>query len=158
MNPHLRRLSHCGLRTSNLERSVRWYTEGFGLEEPFRLTRDGKPWIVYLHVTENTFVELFAPSAPGEPVPHGHLSLEVDDVAAAAEYLRSRLPTESIRGQNIITGADGSLIFNVYDPDGHRIELQQFPPESRQAQAMRTFFVRIMERNPRTGLRGRPDG
>ncbi len=41
-----------------------------------------------------------------------------------------------MRKRDIVTGNDGSRIFNFFDPDGNRIEFQQFPAESQQAQAM----------------------
>ena len=138
MNPHITALSHVGIPTSNLDRSLKWYTEALGLEEAFRLERDGRVVIVYLHVTPGTFVELFAPRPDRPTPPHTHFSIEVEDMEAAVADLMERLPAESIRKPDITTGMDGSRIFNFFDPDGHRIEFQQFPPESQQAQARRS--------------------
>lgn len=137
MNPHIRALSHVGVPTSDLDASLQWYTEVLGLAEAFRLEQDGRVHIIYLHVTEGTFVELFAPRPQWPKPPHTHFSIEVEDIEAAVADLRSRLPAESVRNGAIVTGKDGSRIFNFFDPDGHRIEFQQFPPESQQAQAMR---------------------
>ena len=135
MNPHIRALSHVGIPTSDLDASLKWYTEVLGLDEAFRLERDGRIVIIYLHLTPGTFVELFAPR-PDRPEPrHTHFSIEVEDIDAAVAHLKERLPAESIRNPDITTGMDGSRIFNFFDPDGHRIEFQQFPPESQQAQA-----------------------
>ena len=74
MNPNISRLSHVGLQTSDLEVSLEWYTKVLGLTPAFTLVNDGKPWIVYLHVTDTTFIELFAPRPGMGAVSKGHLA------------------------------------------------------------------------------------
>jgi len=139
MNPHIKTLSHVGIQTSDLDASLKWYTEVLGLKEAFRLRRDGRVVIVYLHVTQKTFVELFAPRPDQGAPPKTHFSFEVPDIDAAVEDILKRLPPESVRNREITTGTDGSRLFNFFDPDGHRIEFQQFPPDSQEAQAMRRW-------------------
>ena len=135
MKPYIKALSHVGIQTSDIEKSVKWY-ESVGLKEAFRLTRDGRLVIIYLHLTPTTFVELFAPRPDLPVIPKTHFSIEVTHIEEAVADLKQHLPAESIRNPNITTGTDGSRIFNFFDPDGHRIEFQEFPPESQQAQAM----------------------
>ncbi|MFQ5808943.1 MAG: VOC family protein [Armatimonadota bacterium] len=139
MNAHIKTLSHVGIQTSDLDASLKWYTEVLGLKEAFRLRRDGRVVIVYLHVTQHTFVELFAPRPDQAAPPKTHFSFEVADIDAAVEDILERLPAESIRNREITTGTDGSRLFNFFDPDGHRIEFQQFPPDSEEAQAMQRW-------------------
>ena len=141
MNKHLRRLSHVGIATSDLDRSLAWYTRVLGLDEAFRLERDGKPWIIYLHLGPETFVELFAPRPDQPTPPHTHFSIEVEDVEAASEDLKRRIAPEQLPRDEIITGSDGSRILNFFDPDGHRIEFQELPPVSKQAQARQRLRV-----------------
>jgi catechol 2,3-dioxygenase-like lactoylglutathione lyase family enzyme len=136
MNPHIETLSHVGIQTSDLDASLKFYTEVLGLEEAFRLERDGRVTIIYLHATQNTFVELFAPRPDQGAPPKTHFSFEVADIDAAVEDILKRLPPESVRNAEPATGIDGSRLFNFFDPDGHRIEFQQFPPDSEEAQAM----------------------
>jgi len=136
MNPYLKRLSHVGIQTSDLDASLKWYAEVLGLKEAFRLHRDGRVVIVYLHLTPNTFVELFAPRPDQAAPPKTHFSIEVTDIEAAVQDILPRLPGESVRKREITTGMDGSRLFNFFDPDGHRIEFQEFPPESQEARAM----------------------
>ena len=136
MNPNISRLSHVGLQTSDLDASLEWYTKVLGLTPAFTLVNDGKPWIVYLHVTDTTFIELFAPRPGMGAVAKGHFSLETDDIDAAVADLLPRLPEYSVKSRDIITGKDGTRIFNFFDPDGHRIEFQQLLPVSSQAIAM----------------------
>ncbi len=136
MNPYLKRLSHVGIRTSDLDASLKWYTEVLGLKEAFRLERDGRVVIVYLHLTQNTFIELFAPRPDQAAPPKTHFSIEVTDIEGAVQDILPRLPDLSVRKREITTGMDGSRLFNFFDLDGHRIEFQEFPPESQEAQAM----------------------
>ena len=142
MNRHIAALSHVGIYTSDLDRSLEWYTQVLGLEEAFRLERDGRVTIIYLHMTPGTFLELFAPRPDQPKPPHAHFSIEIEDVEAATADLLTRLPEESIRSREIVTGIDGSRIFNFFDPDGHRIEFQQFPADSNQAQARERMEAR----------------
>ncbi|NOY80463.1 MAG: VOC family protein [Kiritimatiellaeota bacterium] len=136
MNRHITRLSHVGIQTTDLGRSLAWYTHVLGLDEAFRLVRDGKTWIVYLHAAGQSFIELFAPRPGMDAPPHAHFSLQVADIEAAVTDLRKRLPPESSRHDEIMTGTDGSRLYNFFDPDGHRIEFQELRPESRQARAL----------------------
>jgi catechol 2,3-dioxygenase-like lactoylglutathione lyase family enzyme len=135
VNKHLTRLSHVGIPTSDLERSLDWYTRVLGLDEAFTLERDGKPWIIYLHLGPETFVELFAPRADQPKPPHTHFSIEVEDVDAATADLKTRIAQEQLPTDEIITGSDGSRILNFFDPDGHRVEFQELCPGSSQAEA-----------------------
>ena len=54
-------VGHTAFRVSDLTRSLDFYCGKLGLREAFRLEREGRPspWIVYLQVAENSFVELF---------------------------------------------------------------------------------------------------
>jgi len=137
MKPYVRTLSHVGVYTTDMEASLKWYTEGLGLDEAFRLYDPrGRLTIIYLQLTPATFVELFAPR-PGQSVPPKvHFAIEVSDIEEAVRDLKTRLGPESIRKSEIVTGRDGSRIFNCFDPDGNRVEFMQFPPQSQQAQAM----------------------
>jgi lactoylglutathione lyase len=54
-------VAHVAFRVANLERSLDFYCGKLGLREAFRLEREGRPspWIVYLQLAENAFIELF---------------------------------------------------------------------------------------------------
>lgn len=125
---------HVALRVSDVERSLRFYRDQLGLEEAFRLERDGKLWLVYVKLPDGTFVELFPGYAGRFDLPEGsvgvaHFCLLLDDAAETARALRVRgVETDEVR-----KGRSGCLQFFVADPDGHRIELMQILPDSLQA-------------------------
>jgi lactoylglutathione lyase len=127
-------LTHVALRVTDLEKSVEFYSDILGLREQFRLTgEDGTPWLVYLQVAPNQFIELF----PGAEGPHQpprnagavHVCLEVDDIQASYRELTER---GLIATGEPILGADQSWQFWTSDPDGNPIEFHQFTPDSMQ--------------------------
>ena len=51
-------IGHVAFRTADLERSLEFYCGKLGLTEAFRMhSDDGKPWIVYLRISENDFID-----------------------------------------------------------------------------------------------------
>ncbi len=87
-------LGHIAIKVNDLDASLAFY-EKLGFPEILRLLNDkGKPWIVYLRITDNTLLELF-PGGTGAPVPGpeitgvNHLSLAVGDLDATEAALRS---------------------------------------------------------------------
>ena len=71
----------------------------------------------------------------GDPEPTEswqHFCLEVDDVKTACETLRSR----GLEVTDPHFGEDGSWQCWIQDPDGNRIELHSYTPESKQNVAL----------------------
>jgi lactoylglutathione lyase len=132
-------VGHTAFRVTDLQRSLNFYCGKLGLREAFRLEREGRPspWIVYLQVAENAFVELFpVPNdvvAPADPkASYSHYCLTVDDIRATLREFAAR--GLEITGEPTF-GLDGNWQYWVTDPDGNRIELMQMMPDSKQAAA-----------------------
>lgn len=131
-------LGHVAFRITDLEKSLDFYCQKLGFKEAFRLEREGEysPWIVYIQVAPNHFIELF-PGAHGEntsrgPVGYNHFCLVVDDLQATLRDLAARgLTIEDGPKQ----GLDHNWQYWINDPDGNAIELMQIVPESPQAAA-----------------------
>ncbi len=132
-------LGHVAFRITDLEKALDFYCNKLGFREAFRLEREGEPspWIVYLQVAPNMFVELF-PGAHGDNPPRGqavgynHFCLVVDDLAATLRELAAR--GLAITG-NPIQGLDTNWQYWLNDPDGNAIELMQITATSPQAAA-----------------------
>ena len=133
-------IGHLAFRVTDLERSLDFYCGKLGFQEAFRLEREGQPspWIVYLRLGPNQFVELFPQGTEGTVAPRGmaagynHYCLVVDDMAATLAELRER--GLEISGEPI-QGTDTNWQFWLRDPDGNAIELMQIAEGSPQAAA-----------------------
>jgi catechol 2,3-dioxygenase-like lactoylglutathione lyase family enzyme len=133
-------LGHVAIKVNDLDASLAFY-EKLGFPEILRLLdKAGKPWIVYLRITDTTLLELF-PGGTGRPVAGpeatgvNHLSLAVHDLdateaaLAAAGVSLSRPRTEG-------RGLDGNRGMWIEDPDGNRIEIMEMAPDCIQARAL----------------------
>ncbi|MBU1191126.1 MAG: lactoylglutathione lyase [Gammaproteobacteria bacterium] len=122
------RILHTMLRTGNLERSIKFYTEILGM----KLLRqkeypDGKftlAFIGYGDEKDNTDIELtynWGVESYDIGKGYGHIAIEVDDVYKAADDIKQR-------GGKILReagpmNAGTTIIAFVEDPDGYPIEL-----------------------------------
>ena len=125
-------LAHVCFVVSDLEASIKFYTEVLGLTPAFDFTDEqGERYGIYLHVGGRTFVELFrgdlAERAPQQS--YQHFCLEVEDFEQTVEDLRARGGEVT----DVKVGMDHSWQAWVVDPDGNRIELHGYTEESWQA-------------------------
>ena len=122
------RFLHTMLRVGDLQRSIDFYTKGFGMHEMRRRdVPDGKYTLVFvgygteedstaIELTYNYGVEKYEPGTA-----FGHLAIGVPDVAAACEIVTAQ--------GGVVTRAPGPVKFGttiiafVRDPDGYLIEL-----------------------------------
>lgn len=126
-------LGHPAFACHDLDASLDFYAK-LGITESFRLLRDdGSVMLVYLQVAEDRFIEVF----PGGPSPEEragkqsfmHICLAVDDLEATVEDLRAKGITIDIEPK---MGLDFNMQAWIADPDGNKIELMQYSPESPQ--------------------------
>ena len=122
------RILHTMLRTGDLDRSIKFYTEVLGM----KLLRqkdypDGKftlAFIGYGDESDNTVIELtynWGVDKYDMGEAYGHIAIEVDDVYQAADDIKAR-------GGKILReagpmNAGTTIIAFVEDPDGYPIEL-----------------------------------
>jgi lactoylglutathione lyase len=124
------KIIHSMIRVLELERSLKFYQECFGLTTAHRLDFPSFS-LVYLRNPENDAeIELTWNKGRAEPYTHGdgygHVAVCVDDVAAA----RTRMAAMGYAPLDIkeFKADDGSLIaryFFIQDPDGYKIEVLQ---------------------------------
>ena len=128
-------LSYCGIRVANLERSLKFYTELFGLREVARGDRRKLGAGIYVLLRDprsHMKLELnWYPKGSRYSVPYisgealDHLAFKVDDVTKTYAMLvnKGAGPTE------IDPSVYGGWSAYVKDPDGNWIEIyQQGPP------------------------------
>ena len=124
---------HGGITVADMDRSLRVYREGLGLE--FSHIR-----AVYLDIPGGGFVELLEyagverMSAASRPCDYGagHLCLYVDDVEAMhAKLVSMGYAARSAAVVDITAGPNtGARSCYMTDPDGYAVELFQRPPSA----------------------------
>jgi catechol 2,3-dioxygenase-like lactoylglutathione lyase family enzyme len=127
-------LNHVGINVPDLDKAVEFYTKTMGFPEAFRQTNaQGQVQLVYVQISQNTFVEL--QPANGRPLGVSHFGLHVENMAAATAMFKER-------GANVgPTNLSGTkaILSNITDPNGIRMELAELPPESLHRQAMQRW-------------------
>ncbi len=125
-------LNHVAISVADLDEAVAYYTETMGFPEAFRGVNDaGRVTLVYVQISENTFLEL-QPANDQRPPGLNHFGVHVENMTAAVAMFKER-------GANISEpriGSTKAILSNITDPNGIRIELGELPSESLQRQAM----------------------
>ena len=124
-------LAHVCFTVADLEASIAFYQGKLGFSHAFDFTNnDGKRFGVYLHIGGRNFIELFEGKLdqPAKGQSYRHFCLEVDDIKATASELRS----QGVEVSEVKMGSDNSWQAWLTDPDGNRIELHEYTPESKQ--------------------------
>lgn len=126
-------LGHPAFACHDLDAALDFYAK-LGIHESFRLKRDdGSLMLIYLHITEDRFIEVFpngpSPEERAEKQSFMHICLAVDDIHAYVEDIRSKGIAIDIEPK---MGLDFNVQAWITDPDGNKIELMQYSPESPQ--------------------------
>jgi catechol 2,3-dioxygenase-like lactoylglutathione lyase family enzyme len=130
-------LAHICFTVSNLEEAIAFYQDKLGLLPAFDFINDkGERFGIYLHLGGRSFIELFKgnPQQLHQQQSYRHFCLEVDDIQSTASELRTR----GVEVSEIKMGSDNSCQAWLSDPDGNRIELHQYTPESKQNVSFRS--------------------
>ncbi|MHC4716510.1 MAG: VOC family protein [Planctomycetota bacterium] len=124
-------LAHVCFTVSDLDEAEAFYRDMLGFAHAFDFLDDrGARNGVYLHVGGRGFLELFTGELAGraQGQSYRHLCLEVDDIEAAVADLAAR----GVEVTEVKLGSDNSYQAWLTDPDGNRIELHQYTPDSKQ--------------------------
>jgi lactoylglutathione lyase len=121
------RMLHLGLRVTDLERSLAFYTAlGFAKLGAVPETEFGS--LTMLKLPDDPFVSLELVHDPARPVTDigavNHLVVQVDDLHATVADLATRGVTPEPPAEL----GPGFWTAWLSDPDGYRIELVQWPP------------------------------
>ena len=123
------KIIHTMIRVFDPERSIRFYSEGFGFAISHRLDFDDFS-LIYLRNPENDFeIELTHNKGRTEPYTHGdgygHYAFVVDELEAMQSKLEqlgySPLPIKEFKRDDELL----ARFFFVQDPDGYKIEVLQ---------------------------------
>jgi catechol 2,3-dioxygenase-like lactoylglutathione lyase family enzyme len=123
-------LNHVAIVVPDVDKAVEYYSKVMGYPEAFRFNTASGQYAM-LQLSQNTFLEI-QPTTPERPVGINHLGIEVQNLNATLAALKAA-------GANVTPvtyGGTKSYNASVIDPNGIRTEIQEFPPESFQKQAM----------------------
>jgi len=123
---------------------MHFYGNQLGFTEVFRLPAHGSPFLVYLRVNNNNFIELFPGSqkqSESEAKRTGlqHLGFRVKDLQTTLRTLQARgypMPEDAFK-KAVQVMPDGTFLYFIKDPDGNAIELSQMLPDSKQGKSQR---------------------
>jgi catechol 2,3-dioxygenase-like lactoylglutathione lyase family enzyme len=128
-------INHVAISVENLDETVAYYTETLGFKEAFRVVNDaGQAGLVYVQVSEDTFVEL-QPANDNRPPGINHFGVHVENMDTVIEMFRQRGVTVS----DSRSGSTKAILANITDLNGIRIELGELPSESLQRQAIESW-------------------
>lgn len=132
--PDILAVNHVGINVPDLAAAAEYYTDVLGFPEAFRLNNDeGELDMVYVQVSQNTFVEL-RPANAERPAGITHFGVHANNLEDLVATLRGRgAEVEDVRASGSGTYA---ILSNEVDPWGNRMELLELPPESLHRQAM----------------------
>lgn len=130
--PHIVGVAHISLYVHDMDKSRAFYHEFLGFQEPYSLKKpDGTLAMTFFKVNDRQAIELSPEKAPGTDRLN-HYAIETDDAEAMRVYLRSQSVTVP---DHVPKGRIGNLNFTIKDPEGHSVEIVQYPPDSWTAQA-----------------------
>ena len=134
-NSNVVMMNHVGINVPDIPDAMTYYTETMGYREAFRLNDDnGQPRLVYMHISENTFLELGQANAQ-RPAGFTHYGLHVENVSdVVARFRRDGATVSDTR-----TSDTKAILANITDPYMGRIELAELPPESLHYQAIQSW-------------------
>jgi catechol 2,3-dioxygenase-like lactoylglutathione lyase family enzyme len=124
-------VAHLCFVVANLEASIAFYCGKLGMKPAFDFVNDsGQRFGLYVHAGGRSFLELFGGRVADRAADqcYQHLCLEVDDIQATAKAIRDA----GVEVSEVKLGGDRSWQAWLADPDGNRIELHQYTPQSKQ--------------------------
>lgn len=145
--PRITGISHVGFFTSNLDKTLAFWHEFLGFDEPYALNKpdSNDVQIAFIKINDHQHIELFNTPPTHPPSMLSHICFTVDSVSRMRAYLRSRgiaVPPDSGRKSRA-----GDYAFEIKDPDGNLLEFVQSLPTGMEAKAAGKFLpsTRIAE-------------
>src|SRR4051812_40730021 len=128
-------VNHVAISVPNFDEAFAFYTQKMGFREAFTVRNDqGQPQLAYVQASRNTFIELQAANAT-RPPGLNHFGLHVENLRAVVDALKAR----GVKVEEPRVRPDDSSVANATDPQGIRIEMFQFGPNSPQGKAIASW-------------------
>jgi len=128
------RFGHIALRVKNIDQMIDFYCNKFGLQEAFRINNDdGSLRIVYLHISNNQYLELClgGDSRPDfddtTDIGFRHVCFTVGNIFDIKSTIESK---GVVFDSEILKLRDNNLTAYLYDPEGNKIEIVEINSDS----------------------------
>lgn len=124
-------LAHVCFVVRDLDASIGFYCNKLGMKPAFDFVNDeGRRFGIYIGAGGRSFIELFAgnPAPQAERQSFQHICLEVDDLNKTVAGLRAA----GVEVTDPFFACDNAWQAWITDPDGNKIELHYYTPESKQ--------------------------
>ncbi len=135
--PKILGLAHISLYAHDIEKARAFYHRFLGFEEPYSLKNaDGSLSMTFFKIDDDQFIELSPERAP-DTDRLNHFAIQTDNAEAMRKYLARRgvkVPDHTPKGRI------GNLNFMIKDPEGHSVELVEYPPDSQTSLARGKFM------------------
>lgn len=126
------RLNHVGIQAKDWDETLNFYIKTLGFKEVFTFKdKDGNVTTSYIQMNKENFLEI-ARGVPDRPAGLNHVGIWVDDIQATVAKLRRK----GIKVEEARIGNSKAPLTNVIDPNGVRLELLEYPPDSLQRKAI----------------------
>jgi catechol 2,3-dioxygenase-like lactoylglutathione lyase family enzyme len=134
----IRSLDHVNVRTSNLERLVRFYADVLGLHAGERPPL-GFPG-AWMYAGDRAVIHLVG--VEQQPMPEGALRLEHFAFAASGlRELLARLEAHGVEHRQTRQAGTGNVVVDLRDPDGNRLHVDFDPSEGDNAHFHRALLT-----------------
>jgi catechol 2,3-dioxygenase-like lactoylglutathione lyase family enzyme len=128
-------VNHVAIAVPNFDEAFTFYTQKMGFREAFTVRNDqGQPQLAYVQASRNTFIELQTVNA-NRPAGLNHFGLHVENLRGVVDALKQR----GVKVEEPRVRPDDSSVANATDPNGIRIEMFQFGPNSPQGKAIASW-------------------
>jgi catechol-2,3-dioxygenase len=126
-------MNHLGVNVPDIPQAVTYYTQKMGYKEAFRVTNEqGQPTLVYMQISQNTFLELNQANAQ-RPAGVSHYGLVVDKADDAVKMFRARglMVTDAA-----VSAGTKAVLYNITDTYMGRIDLSDITSDSAHRKAI----------------------
>jgi lactoylglutathione lyase len=124
--PPITGVAHIALAAHDLATSRPFYEKFLGFDIPYSLSKpDGSPAILFFKINDKQYIEL---SPEREPNTDRllHFAVETTDAEGMRVYLKSKGVAVP---DHVPKGRIGNLNFMIKDPQGHSVEIVQYPKD-----------------------------
>jgi catechol 2,3-dioxygenase-like lactoylglutathione lyase family enzyme len=128
--PLIRQLAHVCIFARDLTETETFYRDVLGVTKVFTFLRGDTAIGFYLGLSERSHIEVFQgdanPFSPRDPI--NHICLETEDLEALVAHVRQ----QGVEVSAPKLGVDATWQAWIVDPNGVKVELFQYTPESLQ--------------------------